>query len=86
MDRGTDPTFRYAGEKGVPRKAVRPVPTQRTYTQGQFLQEVEGCVGFGFSISVHQGILRGKRPEGHRPGGVLQALRTLFLVLTCFQS
>tara|TARA_E500000318_G_scaffold80863_1_gene76060 strand:- start:94 stop:504 length:411 start_codon:yes stop_codon:yes gene_type:complete len=73
-DPGMDRNLGYAGKKGLPRKAVRPVPAQRTHPQGQFLQEIEGCVGPGFSISAHQGILWAKRSEEHRPGGFFQAL------------
>ena len=36
-DPGIDRNLRYARKKGLPRKAVRELPAQRTYTKGQFL-------------------------------------------------
>ena len=36
-DREIDRNFRYAGKEGLPGKAVRELPAQRTYTKGQFL-------------------------------------------------
>ena len=73
-DREIDRSFRYAGKKGLPGKVVREFPTERTNTGGEFLQAVEAGHRPGFPLSADQGILRGKRPEKYRPGGVLQAL------------
>ncbi len=69
-----DRNFRYAGKKGLPGKAVREFPDERTDTEQQFLQEVERRHRPGFPLSPYQGLLWGERPEEHRPGGVLQTV------------
>ncbi len=73
-DRRSDRNFSHAGKKGLPRKAVREFPVERTHTEEQFLQEDERCIGPGLPLSPYQGTLWRERAEEHRPRGIFQTL------------
>ena len=59
-DRRIDRNFRYAGKKGLPGKAFRHFPVERTHTSERFLQEVERCDRPALSLSPNQRLLWGE--------------------------
>ena len=73
-DPGIDRNFRNAGKKGLPGKTLREFPTQRTYSQGQFLQMVKGSIRPSFSLWSHQRLLWRKRPKEHGHRYLLQTV------------